>query len=127
MNEVKNKVDEKLENFFKGVSNHWLRYAALAVTGCLTGYAAWSYTSNCLYVIALVLLAEGSSLYWANRIEDYGNNVQAAAAILGSVIAWGSIAVTDLASVTIIAKNARLEQLFTVFAQVPEWAQKTVV
>jgi len=78
-------------------------------------------------VIALVLLAEGASLYWANRIEDYGNYVQMGAAILGSGLAWVSIAVTDLASVTIVAKNAQLEQIFTVFANVPEWAQKTVV
>jgi len=124
--ETMNQVDSKWNNFWSGLARHWLRYAALTVTGCLTGYAAWSYTGNWLYVIALVLLAEGASLYWASRIEDFGNKVQATAAVLGTLLAWGSIAVTDLASVTIIVRNASLD-IFTVFAMVPEWAQKTVV
>jgi hypothetical protein len=124
--EEKNKVDSRLAEIFSGASRHWLRYTALSVTGCLTGYAAWSYTGNWLYVIALVLLAEGASLYWASRIEDFGNTVQMIASVVGSVVAWVSIAVTDLASVTIIVKNASLE-IFTVFANVPEWAQRTVV
>ena len=125
-NEKTNTVDSKWNAFWGGVSRHWLRYAALLVTGSLTGYAAWSYTSNGLYVIALVLLAEGASLYWSLRIEDYGNVVQQGTAVIGTVVAWASIAVTDLASATIIVRGANLE-IFSVFAQVPEWAQKTVV
>ncbi len=121
---TKSPTDEKLEALGHAIGQHWLRYVALSVTAILTGYAGFSYTGNLFFSIALVALAEGASLYWAARIEDFGNRVQQIAAILGTVIAWLSIATTDLASVTIIAHGA---QLFTIFESVPVLAQEIAV
>lgn len=122
----KNSIDTRWDSFWTELGQHWLRYAALMVTGALTGFAAWSLTSQWQYVIAIILLAEGSALFWAARIEDYGNRLQMVASIGGTALAWIAITVTDLASATIIARLSNLE-IFSQFAEVPAWAQRSVV
>ncbi len=117
-------IDARLEAFGRAVSLHWLRFVALAVTAILTGYAGFSYTQNLIFSLALVALAEGASLFWAGRVEDAGNRVQMVAAVIGTVIAWSSIAITDLASVTIIAHGA---EFFTIFQQIPALSQEVAV
>jgi hypothetical protein len=71
-------------------------------------------------------MAEGAALYWALRVEDYGNHIQQACAYIGAVLAWIAITVTDLASATIIASMANIK-IFSAFEKVPAWAQNTVV
>ena len=119
-------MKDNIEKFQSEIAQHWLRYIALMVTASLTGYAVWSYTFNALYVLATIALAEGASLYWTKRVEDYGNPIQMWTAGAGAVLAWIAIICTDLASATIIASSSNLKVL-TVFAQVPAWAQATVV
>jgi len=123
---MKSETDSKVTEFFAELNQHWLRYIALIVTGSLTGYAVWSFTFNALYVLATIALAEGASLYWTKRVEDYGNQVQLWCAGIGAVLAWTAIILTDLSSATIIASTSNI-QIFSVFKQVPEWAQRTVV
>lgn len=123
---MENKVNETVEKIAEEFSQHWLRFAALSVTGVLTGLAAWNFTHNWLFVLALVVLAEGASVFWANQIEKYGNTLQLIMSIAGTVVSWVAITVTDLASATIIAQNSNLE-IFSAFAKVPAWAQNTVV
>jgi hypothetical protein len=124
--DLKSPVDESFDSTWHSLSQHWLRYTALCVTAVLTGYAGYSYTGNIGFSIALVLLAEGASLFWAARINDFGNRVQQIASVVGTSLAWASIAATDLASVNLIAHGADLK-VFTLFASVPTIAQATAV
>ncbi len=124
--DLKSPIDEGVDSIWHSFGQHWLRYAALCVTAVLTGYAGFSYTRNLLFSLALIALAEGASLYWAARVNDYGNKVQQIASVAGTLLAWISIAATDLASVTILAHGADL-QVFTIFARVPAVAQGTAV
>ena len=114
------------DGFLEYVGQHWLRFVALTVTGSLTGLAAWNFTGSWLYVLAIIAMAEGASIYWSLRIEDFGNKVQMLASVLGTIVSWVAIILTDLASATIIAGMSKL-QIFTAFQQVPVWAQNTVV
>ena len=114
------------DEIFEHIGNHWLRYVAMMVTGSLTGMAAWNLTGFAPYVLAIIALAEGASIYWFSQMQKHENRMQAVIAVAGTGIAWIAIILTDLASATIIARMANLE-VFTAFAQVPVWAQNTVV
>lgn len=114
------------DGFFENIEQHWLRYVAMIVTGSLTGMAAWNLTGFIPYVLAIIALAEGASIYWFSQMQKHENRMQAVIAGAGTAIAWIAIILTDLASATIIARMANLE-VFTAFAQVPLWAQNTVV
>jgi membrane protein implicated in regulation of membrane protease activity len=126
-----------LEKILNVLEEHGFRFFAAAVTGVLTYYAGLSLTQNPMYGITLVLLCEGMSLYWPVRLEgaqevgkypsyNFSGLVQWSTAIMGIVLAWGSIIVTDLASAVFIANAADIE-VFSAFASVPEWAQSVVV
>lgn len=107
------------------LSENWLRLCALVVTGVLTGLAGWRLTNNWFFTASLILLAEGASLFWTARASDNGNGTQQVLSVIGSVVAWTAIVVTDLASATILAADADVE-IFSAFQQVPEWAQSVV-
>jgi hypothetical protein len=107
------------------LSQNWLRYLTVIVTGTLTGIAGWTLTGNAIYTAFIILLAEGSSLFWAARTEDNGNKTQTTLSVIGTVVAWTAIILTDLSSATILANQANRE-VFTVFAKVPAWSQMVV-
>jgi hypothetical protein len=124
------------------LSDHWLRYFAVLVTGTLTGIAGWQLTHNVIYVIFMILLAEGASLFWTARAEKNGNNTQMTMSVIGTVVAWTAIILTDLASATIIANLANdaaiakavangqtaesVKLIFSLFKEVPGWAQGVI-
>ena len=125
------------EKFIEFIKEHGFRVFAALVTGTLTYYAGYTVASSVLYGITLVALAEGMSLYWPYRLEsaqDAGTwmkiNISGAAqwtaAIVGNIIAWGSIIVTDLASAVLLA-SANGYTILTAFRDVPQWSQDVVV
>jgi hypothetical protein len=116
---------ERAKTLTMHMSQNWLRYCALLVTGTLTGIAGWNLTNNILMTAFLILLCEGASLFWTARTEDNGNGTQTWLSVAGTVIAWVSIAITDLASATIIANHADVK-VFSMFREVPSWAQAVV-
>lgn len=128
-----------LPAFLEHTSSHWLRYMTLLITGVLTWNAAWELTSNPIYCIFLVLLAEGATLYWQHAVERVGGVaveengkvnvsvvVQFTTGILGIALSWIAIISTDLASLTFIARNSQID-IFSAFQKVPDWAQSVVV
>lgn len=120
---------------------HGVRVFASSVTGAFTYYAGYSLTHDPLYGATLVILAEGLSLWYPFILEgaqqafygtwkkvNVGGLFQWLAALLGIVLAWVSIIVTDLSSATIIARDASINfGIFAVFESVPDWAQQVVV
>lgn len=132
-------LEQAWKDFSYFVATHGPRFFVAGVTGVLTYLAGWFLTSQPVYAITLVLLAEGLSLYWPYRMEaaqSYGTRrnvnwagvAQWAAASIGVILAWVSIIITDLATATIIASNAgKLTGWLQAFEVVPLWAQEVVV
>jgi len=142
-------ADKREERMKKGIDptalwtaakEHGLRYFAAIVTGALTGYAGYSFTTNYWYALTLVVLAEGASLYWPSRLETVravktGKHWhldgigQWLCALLGIALSWISIVATDISSAAVIAtsNDNAMAEIFSVFAKVPDWSQQVIV
>lgn len=130
-------LQDHLLKFWEFLRSHLFRVVLAAVTGWFTYYAGYSLTGDPIYGLTLVVLAEGLSLYWPFQMEaaqSVGNlkNINVAglfqwiSGILGVIFAWGSVILTDISSATLIAQNANA-QVFSLFAEVPQWSQDVVV
>lgn len=135
-------IGKTWNQFMEFLRSHGFRVFVSLITGSFTYHAGYTLTQSVIYATALVIMAEGLSLWYPFSLEgakpafqgdwrkiNISGLIQWTSAILGIIIAWSSIILTDLASATFIARDANVNfgGLFTAFASVPEWSQQIVV
>lgn len=128
--------------FMEFLRSHGFRVFVSLITGAFTYHAGYTLTESVVYAAALVVMAEGLSLWYPFSLEgakpaflgsikkiNVSGFIQWSAAILGIALSWTSIILTDLASATFIANEANIKfgGLFSAFENIPIWSQQIVV